>query len=119
MPYWLGGYYYLRYFVKKNRDSSVVNYLPRAHLLNIISILLQTIWGIVGGYIFWKGPLYYQSFMFGNALAYGYKESMIIVANVVSLICWITLNWYWLVVTKRFATGNNQDFAQVVQEAAD
>ena len=116
VPYWLGGYYYLRFFVKKNSDDQVANYLPRAHLLNIVSIILQCTWGIAGGYIFYSHPIIPQSMFVGNSK--DTSETWAIVSAVFSAVVWIALNHYWLIVTRRYAAKEQVAYAEVVQNAA-
>ena len=63
LPMWLGGYYYLRFFMKKEKAK-----LARAHVCNIITILLTCIWAIGGGYAFYDFPMPYGP---GGAAAAG------------------------------------------------
>ena len=57
-PEWIAGYWYLRFFVKKNENPEFKDQLPRAHLLNIISIIFSTLWAIIGGYIMFDTSMY-------------------------------------------------------------
>ena len=116
IPYWIGGFYYLSFFVKKNSDPDRKLKLPRAHLLNIISILLQCIWGIAGGYIFYSGPINSESFMFGNTAGFQSSETVALLTNIFGTLAWCALNHYWLIVTRRFATGDSQNYQGVVMQ---
>ena len=63
LPMWLGGYYYLRFFMGKGKSK-----LPRAHVCNIITIVLTCAWAIGGGYAFYDFPMPYGP---GGAAAAG------------------------------------------------
>ena len=68
-PTWLGCFYYLRYFAYKDRKPETSRFLPRAHLLNMVSILLTSIWGIAGGYACFNFPVVTESFMLNTQAA--------------------------------------------------
>ena len=42
---------------------------------------------------------------------FGRSETMGIVANIVGCLLWCVVQYYWLVVTKRFATGRDTNFS--------
>ena len=97
-PAWIGGWFYLRFFIKKESRPEFKNQLPSAHFLNIISILAICIWAIVGGLIFVKYPV--------NSMGYGsYSKKNIlgaILSNILTFLIYGGLNYYWLGVTKRY-----------------
>ena len=51
-PSWVGAWFYLRFFIKRQSNPEFKNQLPSAHFLNMISILAICVWGVIGGYIF-------------------------------------------------------------------
>merc|ERR1719231_1313760 len=60
-PPCIGAFYYLKFFIYKDdktKREANKKKLPNAHMLNIISHLLQLIWGIVGGLLIMKTPMF-------------------------------------------------------------
>ena len=95
VPIIIGGLYYANWLWKKSKAKRAM--LPRAHFLNIVSIVLQflliTIFGIAvnGG-----RPMIYGGFKVESTA--GAWLSNIAMAAVV-----IFLNWYWMGLTSRYA----------------
>ena len=56
IPSWFGAIYYGRFFMKGNKKG-----LPKAHLLNIVTIVLVCAWSIIGGEIFFGISLPYPA----------------------------------------------------------
>ena len=98
LPIWLAGFFYLRWFVKRDTQPEFKRQLPSAHLLNIIGIVAICIWGVVGGLIWAKHPFYAMNFGI-----YYRDDAWPIINNCLSVVLWGGLNYYWMGVTRRYA----------------
>ena len=94
-PIILGGYYYLRWLWFKSQTSRAM--LPRAHFLNIVSVIAQFILISLFGIIIHDGwPAMWGGFDAGSkAGAWVYNIAIVAVL--------ILLNWYWMGICARYA----------------
>merc|ERR1712224_784853 len=92
IPAWFGAIYYGRFFMKGNKKG-----LPKAHLLNIVSIVLICAWAIIGGEIFKGISLVYPGVGGTAADDQGrVKDWRIITFNLVGalLLCLCNAHWF-------------------------
>ena len=94
-PIILGGYYYFRWLLNKSQTKRAM--LPRAHFLNIVSIIMQLLLLIIFGYVVNGKPMMYGGGSNDSSEAATWVSNLVIVAVI------IMLNWYWMGITARYA----------------
>ena len=99
----MGGWFYLRFFVKKESNPEFKNQLPSAHFLNIISIVAICLWTLFGGLIFFGVPLDGFNFNYGHSKDKNANWFGAILSAALYIVIYGGLQWYWMGVTKRYA----------------
>ena len=96
IPSWLGAIYYGRFFMKSEKKN-----LPKAHLLNIVTIVLTCLWATVGSDVFFEYPMIYPG-VGGAKAGTGLKSSKIYLYNFMGAFCLCICQAHWFNCAKKF-----------------
>ena len=97
-PVLIGGWYYYKWFTNPSWETK--KKLPKAHLYNIASVLLQFACFTIFGIILNSGKPYMVGAVATNDSV---DSGSIWITNIVSAIVNSGLNYYWMGVTARFS----------------
>ena len=93
-PVLIGGWYYYKFLTKPSAETKMP--LPRAHLFNIVSICIQFAVFTIFGYAYGDEP-----FQIGGIIKAGASGASVWLSNIITLAVVVSLNFYWMGVTKR------------------